>query len=143
VNYFFDLEETIISEFDNPRLINIKKVNDMEYPLEVGVFSFAIWNERDRIQFSNYIQPMIEDAFGFKVITVPTMDEITSVVKQKWIAIEDRDDLFDFFDKERAFVEYCRIMFPGENCTLVDDRVPNMSIHENNTIIQTINITSF
>jgi len=130
MKYFFDLEETLITDFDNPRIINRDKVKYLNYPVEVGVFSFAIWNEMDRIRFNSQIKPMIEDTFNVIVTEAPTMDEMVEVLKEKWTAIDDRDDIFDFFGKERTFVEYCRLMYPGEPCTLVDDQVPNAVYRE-------------
>ena len=125
---FFDLEDTLITTFDNPRIINTSKIIkfNSDLPVEVGIFSFAIWNETHRLHFNSYIKPMIEDAFNIIVIDVPTMDEMVTALKTKWVVIEDIYDLFDFFDKERAFIEYCQIMFPEQSCILVDDRVNNV-----------------
>lgn len=143
MKFFFDLEETLITEFDNPVIINREKVKNLWVPPKVGIFSFAIWNETDRIQFTNFMKPMLEDVFEFVITEVPTMDEITKLIKTKWIAIQDRDDVFDFFDKERAFIEYCRLMYPNDNCILIDDRVDNITLRNGlvtGTEIKTINI---
>ena len=143
MKFFFDLEETLITEFDNPVIMNKDKVKQCWFPPEVGIFSFAMWNETDRIYFTNTIKPLLEDVFGFVITEAPTIDEITEVLKTKWIAIQDRGDIFDFFDKERAFIEYCRLMYPEQACTLIDDRVHNTCFRNGlvtGVEIKTINI---
>lgn len=143
---FFDLEETLITDFDNPQIINVQKVKDFLKTWDiskVNIFSFAIWDKQDRDYFNSVIKPMLEDAFGFKVNEVPTMDEITEYLKKKWTAIQGRDDLFDFFDKERAFIDFSRIKFPYNDTMLVDDRVSNITVKNGlvtGTKIITINV---
>ncbi len=143
---FFDLEETIITEFDNPLVINIEKVkllqDKLELPENISIFSFAIWDDNDRDRFNHIIKPMIESSFNFIVEDIPTIDEIIAVIKTKWPTILCREDFFEFFDKERAFIEFMRLTHPDESSMLIDDRVSDITFTFNNTTIKTVNINN-
>lgn len=119
---FLDLEDTLITPvvegWECSELINvgkIKSVIDSFRPDHVSIFSFAIWNERERLLFAKHARPMIERALGVKLSMVPTVDDdIISAccaaqgISRKTVTFSDASD---FWGKQQAFRLWCWITF--------------------------------
>ncbi len=62
----------------NTHLMNVQKIKDFiaEFKPEfVHLFSFAVWNQAELARFNLGLQPMLEDAFDFKLCTTWTVDD--------------------------------------------------------------------
>lgn len=151
---FLDLEETIIESWDNPIIMNHKKISKFLRNLDithVGIFSFAIWNDEDKVNFERFeIKQMIEQSlqvFVGKVLTVPEMAD--EVFWKQGTVIEPME-FIQLWGKQRAFLDWA-MMQPrfdeGEQeFILIDDVVSNVTLiddnHGGDFRVKTININS-
>lgn len=119
---FLDLEDTIITPvmdgWFNTHLINVQKIKQVIEdfdPIEIHIFSFAIWNQAELRGFNMGIRPMIEQALGRTLSAVPTVDDdiIPVCCKVKGISPDrvDFSDCSDFWGKHEAFRLNMRNLF--------------------------------
>lgn len=144
--WFFDLEETIITDFRCPKIINADKVKDFlkfNNIREVGIFSAAIWTEREKNIFQRPdFKDWLEDVFGFKIVMAPSMQDVMNEILWKTGTLWDLSEFIAVWGKSRAFQDYCRLIHHNKNCFLIDDVVPNEVIlnRDSRTVIELINI---
>ena len=122
---WFDLEQTLIESWDKPIIINQEKIVNFfkEFPCdEIGIFSFAIWDDKDREVFEFQIKPRIEETFGIKISHVPTKQELFHAIKKNHKCQFSFEDFHDFWDKEKGFVDWIRATNSGTHI-LIDDMV--------------------
>lgn len=125
---YLDLEGTIIKSWHNPVFINIRKIrkylreNNVK---EIGIYSFAIYDDADRNEFNASMKDSIENLLNVKVIKVLTVDEI-----QKIICSSDNMHNFLTMDlgKYLSFLKYCMVKHKGRVATLIDDAVPDSKV---------------
>lgn len=141
--WFFDLEQTLIDSWENPVIINLEKVGEImsrpDFDPKVTIFSWAIWNDEDLVTAERVIYPMLEEVFGITIIDTITKEQLFKIVKEKWFWL-DEEDFGDMFDKERAFIEFCRLTKLKGSQFLVDDMVLDMKIVQENLNIELIKI---
>ena len=131
---WFDLEATIIDSWDNPFIINEAKIFDVlkDFPHdEIGIFSFAIWDDKDREIFNSQIKPRIEETFGIKIAHVPTKQEMFQAIKKNHKCQFSFEDFFDFWGKENGFSDWIRATNTGTHI-LIDDMVEDCGMHFKN-----------
>lgn len=150
-----DLEETAIARWDDPIMLdeNIDAIsacifNTVEQykkqfdsvMFRIGIFSFAIWNEKDKEVFINTLQKTIETKLGFNIspsLILTISDIHTSCIDKKIKA--DMLDFFDFFGKDDAFFKWAKKQ-KEEVFVLFDDTIEDQCLVVNNKSIYTKNI---
>ena len=144
---WFDLEETIIDNFDKlPCIVNEDKIKEILNTIphdRIGIFSFALWSEDDRKRFNCLIKPFLEHHFNIVIdpSLVPIKPELFASISShrnaKTGLCMDMMDFGDFWGKEQTFMEWIRIEHTGTHI-LVDDLVENCSMTFPNCAIQMI-----
>ena len=137
---FLDLEDSVITPvmngWFNTEVINATKVKTFiaEFkPDYVNIFSFAIWNEKEKKQFELGAKPMLEQALGITLSYVPTVDDdiLPSCLKVMGITSNTTDfaDMSAFWGKQEAFRLNVRHIFKSGRVpvevVLLDDAVFN------------------
>jgi hypothetical protein len=154
MNVFLDLEETVIDEFKAfPTFLpgNCEDIRRFLTPLKmigdprVGIFSFAIHTKEEEDIFWNSISEQLDklcDVRTFEVIRVSEMFLASKLLRK--IRFEDVTDFIQVIGKAGAFHDWCQLHHPGEFSFLIDDVVPNQTLHDNDngSLIQTLNIKS-
>lgn len=152
--FFFDLEETLITDWHNPVLTNVEKVRALvavSAITEVRIFSWAIWDQSDADKFNREMKDCIENAFGFKIIEIILKrDAIAIVAKRRglWVdmnnPMDDIADIANNIGKDGIFTEFCFARERDCICVLVDDVVPNRTIedHDLNVIVKLVNVNN-
>lgn len=154
---FLDLEETVIEPVVNgwflTNLINVEKIKAFQTefnPDFIHVFSFAIWNERERDLFDAGTRQKIERLLGTTLTVVPTVqgDIIPTCAKAKGMVPSCVDflELINFWGKQDAFRLYVRSMFSDASTLIevafLDDDVYNetFEFHDINVKGRIINV---
>lgn len=147
---FLDLEETLVNSWNDPILCNVQKLTSWfrkENVTEVHLFSFAVWDEKDRQHFVNNLQGFLENAFNVKFVTVSTVEDFMKAdTKVTGIRFIDLTEFITIRGKVGAFQSWCKLHFPQDaTCFLFDDVVPNMTIedHDNRTALHFVNVVKF
>lgn len=122
---WFDLEATMIESWDKPFIINQEKIFNFlrEFPCdEIGIFSFAIWDDKDREHFNKHFKVVLEELFGIRIVHIPTKQELFQAIKKANGKQFDFQDFFDFWGKENGFSDWIRATQTGTHI-LIDDMV--------------------
>jgi hypothetical protein len=130
---WFDLEATVIKSWDTPFIINQEKIFDFLklFPCdEIGIFSFAIWDDKDRAFFNAQMKPHLEAMFGIRISHVPTKQELFQAIKKANKKQFDFDDFCDFWGKENGFSDWIRATNTGTHI-LIDDMVEDCEMKFN------------
>ena len=147
---WLDLEATIIESWENPHICNLREVGKFldDYKCkEIRIFSFAVWNDKDKQEFANYHQGIIERALEVKVMQCPSLDDMIRqiLVGQKvhpsFIGPEDRMEFINIWGKGRTFFDWCRLK-ATENSILLDDVVENevLIVRDTGLLFETVNV---
>lgn len=130
---FLDLEETLIDDWSTGVLLtkNITAIQDFihSFPCNpvIGLMSWAVWDERDKLTFNKKFRPVIEDALGWKFDDrfLWSMDDWCNQLFKASGKDISRDDLFDIFGKEEVLFMMSRRHknFKGASVALIDDAV--------------------
>ena len=127
--WFLDLEETIITDFRSPVIMNLEVVKEHFQKVgvsQVHVFSAAIWDEREKKEFNQpNFKPWLERVFGLEIVSFPTMKEVMDEILWKTGTFWELTDFIAIWQKRRAFQDFCRLVHPDKNCFLIDDSVEN------------------
>ena len=140
---WFDLEETLIDSMDNPlELVNQEKVKfllESYKDYEIGIFSFAIWDDRDVTNFNNSSRIFIEKIHDITISKVVTKRQMFEEIKKSKSLNIDFMDFNDIWNKEQAFLDYIRATSDSKNI-LVDDMVEDSNHFFKKCSINFINI---
>lgn len=149
--FYFDLEETLISSFNNPVLVNENAVED--YILandikEISIFSAAISDTRDKGRFIEKIQPLILERYD---ITIPfnkiiMLQEVVDSFMENMGVSLDVAEMLCFYGKDGSFHKYCKFVHEKDtHCILLDDSYENQSFisKDRNSVSEIVNINSF
>jgi len=103
LNIFFDLEETLIKEWENPSVLhdNISIIKNkiqllkekFDLPIRFHIFSFAIVNQRDLDRFNEHERDWIENTFGkLETIFIANDNNLFELIKAKGLTpmIDDK-----------------------------------------------------
>lgn len=146
---FWDLEETVIESFTEPHHVNIERMLTISKHFStssVEIFSFAIWNSRDKAIFDVKMKVSLEALYDIEITGALMMADVNrSYFKHTGVWLDDID-FTAILGKHGAFVEYVKMVTKGnEEFILVDDVVDNATFHfrDTNTIIHLVNVTNF
>lgn len=131
---FLDLEDTIITNWDEGTLINVAALRDhwsqmVVFPQTVSIFSFAIWSPGDKDHFEQQLKGPIERALGVTIDEWMSVQEMQKIVEE-WQGMQYTDvaDFLQMNGKHGAFEKVCLARESNCTCTLFDDAVPHRSI---------------
>ena len=135
VTCWLDLEQTIIASWDDVFLINVTTIRDFlksRNITEVGIFSFAIYNEADKEEFRKNVKPIIELALGVTVTTYPSVQDMIRVEKQfTGVRFDQPYEVTEYIHlrgKKDAFINYIQGICEFETAILIDDVVPDLTL---------------
>lgn len=142
---FLDLEATIIHSWSNPTLCNLQKVRNFlktHDAKQVSIFSFAIWDEKDKMYFEQNFKKFLEEALAVEIIEWPSVDEMRQEILWKQGTAFERTEFINVWGKSRAFFDFCRVT-QDEDCVLLDDVVDDEIVTNlrTNRIFGTVNVT--
>jgi len=155
---FVDLERTLIDTWGTNTLGPKHRVVELlaehfehsrhNRPLDATVWSFAIWDDRDRIIFNTETKFWLEDEFNLNFVDVITVKEmIDAVCELKGFNLQ-KIDLWDFcpmWGKDRSLEDWIKLKareFANKHIVLLDDMVGNrtVNIHDTNTRIDFVKV---
>ena len=148
---FLDLEETVITNWVDREFININKlrqyINANSFTT-IGIFSFAIFSDKDKRNFTDTLCNDLEDVLQVKITDdlMPTAEEIIAMASRtRFISppMPERD-FFDFYSKRSGFEEYCLSTpeFANTECILIDDAVEDTRLILKDREVITLNVDS-
>lgn len=146
--WFLDLEETIITDFTDPVVMNLEVVKEHFKKIgvkQVHIFSFAMWGEREKKIFNQPdFKQWLERVFDLEIVAAPTVTEVMDEIFWKTSVSWDLCEFISIFGKARAFSDYCFLAHPTKNCFLIDDVAKNeITINrDSNTSVELIQIDS-
>ena len=127
--WFLDLEETIITDFTNPVIMNLEVVKEHFKNIgvnKVHIFSAAMWGEQEKAIFIRPdFKPWLERVFELEIVSFPTMKEVMDEILWKTGTFWELTEFIAIWQKRRAFQDFCRLVHPDKNCFLIDDSVEN------------------
>lgn len=139
---FLDLEDTVCEPVLTgwrstsllPREIDsIKRFIEAWQPDSVSLFSFAVHDETDRLQFLQHMQPHLENALGIRFAEVPTvLGSIREACAKEHRMAPSKltfSDMVEFWGKAISFELFCqnraRKAKAPTHFVLIDDAVPD------------------
>lgn len=146
MNVFLDLEETVIDNWDNAALVNTTKVKDWLASLgvsKVRLFSFAVYDQRDKDRFNTLLKPFLERVLEVEFLDSPSVDDFqvadTLVTGLHW---DSRHDFIQVRGKLDAFRSWCKHKFDKQHNILLDDAVPNATWKNDDSglVLQYVNV---
>lgn len=149
IEFYFDLEETLINSFHSPIFCNQNKIErfikDNEIK-EIGIFSAAICNVSDKEHFILYIKEGIEKRYNIKIIDnrVITMQQVVDMYMFNLCISLDISEMLSLYGKNGSFHQYCNMIYrSSRTCILLDDAFDDITIHNHKTnlITKIVNIT--
>lgn len=130
---FLDLELTVIHSWEDPVVLmhNIERMREgIPANAEIGLMSWAVWNNKDKDKFNNTLRSEIEEALGHKFSDkfVWSMDDWCAELAKNSVKKLNREDLFDCFSKHEVLfmMSRCHPEFRNSNVVLIDDTVEHM-----------------
>ena len=144
---FLDLEDTVITTFDDGVLLH-DHLNALQWWLdnqnlrEVSIFSFAIWNEKDKEEFVKIHKSVLERELNVKIVEWLSVDEMAKL-SQEFSGIHwDRLDFMQLRGKHGAFIDVCKSREKDTTCILIDDAIPfeTLTNHTQNLVIKLVPI---
>ena len=142
---FLDLEETVITSWSEGLLCNASRVREFLAEQEATnftVFSFAVWNDIDKVGFEKMHRRGLERALDCKVATCPSVaDFMRADTALTGVHFDSLTDFISIRGKVGAFTNWCRFQ-EVSHALLVDDVVPNVDIVNRDTggVIRFINV---
>lgn len=149
---FLDLEETVINNWHEQYLVNTLKVKDWLQSIEakeVDIFSFAIYHDADKTKFVKEMKPFLERVLEVEINTWPSVIEMaiadTKETGDYWLRDSESLGIIEYINvrgKTYGFINYVRQVYRGQNCVLLDDVVPDMTVTFDNEDPQTIQLVN-
>jgi hypothetical protein len=150
IKVFLDLEETIITNWNEALLINVGAIKDWldsqpERPKTIQIHSFAIWDVKDKVHFVNSgMKSMIEKALDVEVMEWLSVEDMQRIV-EGWsgFRFESRTDFMQLHGKHDSFIKVCLAREELCRCILIDDSVPNRTVtdHTRGLVIDLMPLT--
>ena len=144
---WLDLEETIIDSWSSGLLINPHKIrkwldqNDID---DIHIWSFAIWDDKDKNEFvTSGMKESIECVLRRQILSSLSVIEMHKLVYQyEKVRYDGTTDFMSLNGKHWSFIKYCMGHHIGEHCILIDDCVPSWTLNDNKTgtIVELINV---
>lgn len=149
---YLDLEETVINNWQEQLLVKTHKLEQLLSANpdidknDVRVFSFAIYNQKDKDEFARNIKPMLERRFGIVITEWPSVAEMAEADQvytgNRWLDADTMGglDICEFIairGKAGAFENWVwHTGVDGERYLLLDDVVPQRVIYDRKRDIQ-------
>jgi hypothetical protein len=134
---WLDLEETIINNWDDGRLINVTKIRkwlDILEVEEISIWSFAIWNDKDIKSFEWMMKEEIEVALRRRIVDYPSVEAMRAYVYEyERIKYDSQSEFMTLNGKRWSFIKYCMVHQIGQHSILLDDAVPNLDVYDRKT----------
>jgi hypothetical protein len=153
-----DLENTVIKHWSEPMLINkealrsfiqnVKSTVKESTTCSIGIYSYAIWCEKNYTTLIEKLLPMVEKELGieFDEDYVFTMDELMEDFARKNNKI-DYGSYCSVINKEKSILDFHvgNPKFVGKNIILIDDTVTHglMIVYPNLDTMHDPKIISF
>jgi hypothetical protein len=147
--FFFDLEETLITDWHDPVLCKVQRVKQWitdNNVKQAGVFSWAVWDQKDVDVFNSTLKNWLEGVFEVEFVeVVPKKDAVREVCVVKGLQHNNDLDLLDaasIFGKHGIFTEWCLARERDCVCVLLDDAVPDRVTidHDTNVTVKLVNV---
>ena len=133
---FLDLEETVITSWDEGLLCNASRVREFlaeQKATNFTVFSFAVWNDRDKADFERLHRRVLERALDCTVLACPSVEDFMQAdTELTGVQFDSVTDFIGIRGKVGAFTSWARFHELG-NALLVDDVVPNLDVVNRDT----------
>lgn len=152
---FLDLEDTVIDTFADGNLVRtdaVRRFLAQERPQRVAVFSYALWDARDKLDCERRLVPGLQEALGVRLdLTLsPTIEDLCRIVERarRMAAGSLRSqEFFDWFGrKEEGFIQFARFGpgFERQELVLLDDAVPNLEFRlaDSMLMLRTVSVQS-
>ncbi len=148
-----DLELTLIQSWEEPDWLeeNANKIknfiNSQNFD-SFGLFSLAVWEDKDVVKFNSFLRPIIEKELGinFDDMWILTKTKIIQKVRQNTKLAFFGQDIndFDFFLQKDHLLTFLILnnAWPNTNITLIDDTVKNCNLILDNSTTNIININN-
>lgn len=137
IEVWIDLEATIITNWHDgllilPQISNIRRWLNFRSVSEINIWSFAIWNDADKKEFvSSGMKDSIERILSRPIILYPSIEEMKHFVHAyESIQYDSRTEFIQLNGKLWSFVKFCLGNRTNKHMVLIDDAVPNMTIHK-------------
>jgi len=142
---FLDLEETVITSWAEGLLCNSSRVRDFLAENDAKsftVFSFAVWNDKDKQDFEKLHRRGLERALDCRVAACPSVEDFMRAdTALTGVHFDSLTDFISIRGKVGSFTNWVR--FNGiSHAILVDDVVPNVDIvtRDSGDVIRFINV---
>jgi hypothetical protein len=146
VKVWLDLEETVIDEWGNYALLfhsceliaeflNEFGVND------IGIWSFAIYNDADIEKFKVELMPRLETILN---VSVSDIISVRQMIKQigdfQKLRFQDECDFISVYGKQKSFIDSCIFSQKWTTCVLIDDVVRTSYIYDTESDVEIITL---
>ena len=133
---FLDLEETVITSWDEGFLCNASRVREFlaeQKATNFTVFSFAVWHDRDKADFERLHRRVLERALDCTVLACPSVEDFMQAdTELTGVQFDSLTDFISIRGKVGAFTSWVRFHELGD-ALLVDDVVPNLDVVNRDT----------
>lgn len=145
---WIDLEDTVIDNWSSGYLLhlNVEKIKTFlneKKPHRINIWSFAIWYEKQKLDFINSgMKESIECALESLIDQYPSIEEMRALVYDfEHIHYQDTNDFILLNGKAWSFIKFASL-FSDTEFFLIDDSVPSLTVQnrQTNTIIHLLNI---
>ena len=143
---WLDLEETIIDNWNDgyflSKVTKIKNWLNTKQIVDINIWSYAIWDEDDKLYFQKFYKIPIEDCLGYKIIEYPSVKDVQNFVYDyEKIRYESRTEFMTFNGKFLSFMKY-GMTLKDKHIVLIDDAVPlsKLEFPKINVTIETLNV---
>jgi FMN phosphatase YigB (HAD superfamily) len=141
--WFFDLEDTLIDVWGDWTWVKEDKIRSImdrpDFNKNIFIYSWAIWNDQDREYGEHFLYPLLKEKYGLNVVGTITRNRLLEILKEKFFYLDD-SDFNEMYDKERSFIDYCRLTKKQGNLYLVDDTVEDCIFKNKDFNIEFINV---
>lgn len=149
--FYFDLEETLIRSFYIPDFCNQEKIEKLILEREIkeiGIFSAAILNTRDKHHFIEYMKEGLEKRYNIVVVEnrILMLEQLADMFMEEYGVSMDVSEMLCLYGKDGVFQKYCKTNYKeNDHCYLIDDSYGSQThiFHDQKLTIEVIDIISF
>lgn len=133
MHIWLDLEETIINNWNDGLLINVSRIKKWLADNNISnihIWSFAIWNDSDQLDFvDSGMKDSIERALDCKILTYMSVAQMEQAVYEyERFRYDSQSEFMQLNGKRWSFIKYCLLKHPTKKCILIDDAVPTLEM---------------
>ena len=129
---FVDLEQTLIESWHDHRICNRVKVSNFikAHGNAVELFSFAVWDEKDREKFETDLKYWLEEEHNLVFTKIHCLEDIAKVIREfRGVQYETLNDVITLHGKDRSLEDFCLAQNKTDwKFVLLDDVVQNKTI---------------